>query len=159
MVYKWKMPGLYDIPAQAAGEELDRIYEEKGELQARDVVNESRPETAPLHPLFEWDDPKAAELYREQQARNIIGCIVTVQDSEKSGLTQVRAFVHVAESYRPTQIVVSEKDLREELVRTALKDAEAFQRRLETFASLRPIKQLRRTLDRTIQQLREESRP
>lgn len=50
MVYKWKMPGLYDIPAQAAGEELDRIYEEKGELQARDVVNESRPETAPLHP-------------------------------------------------------------------------------------------------------------
>ncbi len=159
MVYKWKMPGLYDIPAQAAGEELDRIYEEKGELQARDVVNESRPETAPLHSLFEWNDPKAAELYRQQQARNIISCIVTVQDSEKSGPTQVRAFVHVAESYRPTQVVVSKKDLREELVRTALKDAETFQRRLETFSSLRPIKPLRRTLERTIQQLREESRP
>ena len=157
MVYQWKMPGLYDIPAQKAGEELARICEKNGGVMSpKTIVEESIPETAPLHPCFEWDNDTAADRYREYQARQLVCCIIMKPETEKAVPTEVRAFVHVAESYRPTQVVVSEKSLHDELLKSAIRDVEAFQRRLETFSSLRPVKQLRRTIDRTIQQLREE---
>lgn len=154
MVYSWKIPGLYSILAQEAGEELARICDKHGgEMSPKIIVDESRPEDAVLHQVFEWSDPVAAELWRQQQARNIVCCIITKHETEKSGPTEVRAFVHVAESYRPTQLVVSQEDLQAELVRNALRDVEAFHRRLETFSTLRPVKQLRRSVDQTIQQL------
>lgn len=158
LIYQWKLPWIYNIPAQAAGEELSRICEKNGgEMSPKTIVDESRPETAPLHPCFEWDNDTAADKYLEYQARQLVCCIVTKQETQKTGPTEVRAFVHVAESYRPTQVVVSQKDLQAELVRNALRDVKAFQRRLETFSSLRPVKDLRRSVDRTIQQLMEET--
>jgi hypothetical protein len=60
------------VDAQTAGEELDRIRKEHGTLEPGTVVDESRHEEAPLHPAFEWHDPKAAELYREHQATHLI---------------------------------------------------------------------------------------
>lgn len=159
MVYQWKMPGLYQIPAQAAGEELARICKEhSGEMSPQVIVEESRPEAAPLHPIFEWNDTVAAEEWRKQQARQLVCCIVTRLENDITTTAVVRPFVHVSDSYRPIEVVVSEKDLQAELVRNALRDVEAFQRRLETFSTLRPVKQLRRSIDRTIQQLKDESR-
>jgi hypothetical protein len=35
-------------------------------------VDEARPEDAVLHPVFTWDDPVAAEKYREIEARTLI---------------------------------------------------------------------------------------
>lgn len=158
MVYQWKMPGLFDIPAQTDGEELARICEKNGgEMSPKTIVEESRPETAPLHPCFEWDNDAAADRYREYQARQLVCCIITTQETTKAEPIDVRAFVHVAESYRPTQVVASRKDLHDELVRNALRDVKAFQHRLEAFSSLRPVKKLGRSIDKAIQQLTEES--
>lgn len=157
MVYQYKQNSRYPVPAQVAGEELERIYQAKGELQAKDVVDASRPQDAPLHPCFEWEDPVAAELYRQQQARNLIGAVVTIQETASSTPVEVRAYLHVDDSYHPTNVVISDQDMRQELLHTFLKEAEAFQRRLETFSALRPAKQLKRAVDRTVQQIRENS--
>ena len=121
MVYEWKMKGLYKVPAQTAGEELQRIYEERGKCDAADVVDESRPEEATLHPCFEWNDPVAAELYRQQQARNLVGCIVTVGEPQKNQRVEVRAFAHVEGTYTPMTVVVNDADKRAELVESALR--------------------------------------
>jgi hypothetical protein len=40
------------VDAQTAGEELDRIRQEHGTLEPGTVVDESRPEEAPLHPAL-----------------------------------------------------------------------------------------------------------
>lgn len=71
MVYKWKIPGVIPVDAQTAGEELQRIYQEKGGLNPSDIVEESRHDSAPLHPCFEWDDETAAEKYRQTQAMQL----------------------------------------------------------------------------------------
>ena len=42
MVYQWKIPTLYSVDAQTAGEELERIYNERGELSPKDVVEIGR---------------------------------------------------------------------------------------------------------------------
>lgn len=60
------------VDAQTAGEELERIREDRGLLTPGAVVEESRPEDAPLHPVFEWRDPVAAEQWREHQASQLI---------------------------------------------------------------------------------------
>lgn len=57
MVYQYKVP-YARVSAQTAGEELARIEKENGSLTPELVVDESRREEAPLHPVFEWDERK-----------------------------------------------------------------------------------------------------
>lgn len=139
MVYEWKMPGLHHVPAQKAGEELDRIYKERGRLDAADVVEESRPKSAPLHPCFEWRDNVAAEKYREHQARNLINCVVTKLDTKTGSTAEVRAFFHVQDSYHPVNVILEKPDYNAELARDALRYIEIFERRFATIESLQPV--------------------
>lgn len=67
----------FGVDAQTAGTELERIRVSYGcnsftALTPKAVVEEARPEDAPLHPAFEWDNDTAAEKYREHQATNLI---------------------------------------------------------------------------------------
>lgn len=79
VLYAWRDGSRVALDAQAAGEELARIADEHGgELRPRQVVDESRPEESPLHPHFEWDDGRAADLYRDEQARNLIRSVRVV---------------------------------------------------------------------------------
>lgn len=125
MVFEWKMKGLYPVAAQAAGMELERIYKDHGRCDAADVVDESRPEEAVLHPCFEWRDHVAAEFYRQQQARNLVGCIVTVEEPQKNERVEVRSFAHVSGTYTPMTVVVRDQDKRAELVEKTLREFRA----------------------------------
>ena len=66
------------VDAQTAGSELDRIRRRDGTLRPDVVVDEARPEEAPLHPAFEWSDPVAAEQWREHQASTLIKIVRVV---------------------------------------------------------------------------------
>lgn len=44
-----------------------------------EIVNTARPPTSPLHPVFEWDDKKAADEYRLHQARHLVRCFTIDQ--------------------------------------------------------------------------------
>ena len=66
------------VDAQTAGSELDRIRRRDGTLRPDVVVDEARPEEAPLHPAFEWRDPVAAEQWREHQASTLIKVVRVV---------------------------------------------------------------------------------
>lgn len=85
------------------------IYRRDGRVTPDALVEESRPEDAPLHKMFEWNDTRAASLYRREQARTIIRR-VTIQVDEN---TQAPAFLHVPsepreQSYLPTEVAVSD---------------------------------------------------
>lgn len=56
------------------------------------LVDSARSEEDDLHEAFEWDDFRAAESHRRQQARWLIGSIRIVDDGQPSGAP---AFVHV----------------------------------------------------------------
>lgn len=66
---------------QAYGEEIERIkVKHKAKmLKSQTIVDEARDENSPIHEYFEWDDSKASELYRRQQAVNLINRIVVVE--------------------------------------------------------------------------------
>ena len=94
------------IDAQTAGSELDRIRRRDGTIKPAAVVDEARPEQAPLHPAFEWRDPVAAEQWREHQASKLIKVVRVVPSApQEARVASVRPVTQVAppvvEQYSP----------------------------------------------------------
>lgn len=73
--YEWANPffaGKAD--ADEVGQALAPL-QRSGELEPSRVVSLARDPDSVLHPLFEWDDTKAAAKHRRQQASNVIRAI------------------------------------------------------------------------------------
>lgn len=82
---------------------LRAIYAQNdGVLTPAAVVEASRPEDAPLHDRFEWDDSIAGPRYREVQAAQIIRSvhIPVITDTER-GPVRTRVFFSTSESVDP----------------------------------------------------------
>jgi hypothetical protein len=76
-VYQWKPRTTFSIDPQVAGEALEKVRgHNSGELTPEAVVQSAKPKSSPLHALFEWDDKKAGQEYRLQQAGILIRSIV-----------------------------------------------------------------------------------
>ncbi len=143
MVYQYKVP-YARVSAQTAGEELARIEREKGTLTPELVVDASREESAPLHPVFEWDDKKAAESYRIVQAGSLIRNM-TVKIEEVPRMEPVRAFVNVASVGQRKGIFVSiksamtDEDGRETVVARAMAELERVKEKYKDLQELAGI--------------------
>ena len=127
MVYKWKTGSYHKVSALVAGAEMCRLAEE-GRLTPSDLVEDSRPEDAPLHAEFEWDDSIAAEKYREDQARAIIRHL-TVQIEANNEQYQVRQYFIVqkeSNEYEPIQIILKDEDKTAMLLDQAKRELQAF---------------------------------
>jgi hypothetical protein len=113
---------------QRIGEALKAVTDQaKGKLTPKAVVEAARNNKSPLHKHFEWDDAKAAESYRLEQARELIR-IIRVE--EESG--PVRAFFSIADrgtSYRALEEVRATPSLQEIVMKQALRDLKAFEER------------------------------
>jgi hypothetical protein len=85
---------ITDQQARVVGSEFERIENTRGCLKAPEVVDEARPRKSPLHPFFTWSDTKAAEAFREQEAKQLIRSVVLVTVENESA-PPCRAFVSV----------------------------------------------------------------
>ena len=146
-IYKFKTPGLFPgVTAKEAAEELERIREKHGILSARVIVEESMDEKAILHRCFQWDDTKAAALYRESQARDLIrNLIVMVEETIIKG--SVRAYVNVTpaqgqnRSYVPLYNAMLDDTARADLLNQAKRDSECFIAKYSQLEELNKVKE------------------
>lgn len=138
MVYQWKINGLHKTAAQTAGEVCERLNAE-GRLTPTDLVEDSRPDDAPLHSEFEWNDDVAAEHWRMHQARNIINAIVVVNEAPEP--TQVRAFFQVTSPsrYESVQTIIRRPDMYDTLLRRALSELSAFKDKYKQIKELNAV--------------------
>lgn len=93
----------------------------RGNLPAKAVVEFARDPKTALHAQFTWDDGEAAEKWRVHQARVLIATITI----EPRPNVVVRAWCNLPTDrasgkpvYRPTLRVMSDTDLRAELLQT-----------------------------------------
>lgn len=152
MAYEWKYP--YPVDAQKAGKELERINSKYNSLIPEQVVEESRDDDAVLHPCFEWNDAVAAEKYRVEQARHIIGSLViqvensTKTKDEVSKTIVTRAFVNVSEErkgvYVPVQTALNRNDYRERVLKNALSELCMFQTK---YSNLKELAEVNKAID------------
>jgi hypothetical protein len=124
---------------QIIGETLESIRAQspRGELKPFSVVEAARPKNSALHPYFEWDDKKAAEAYRVDQARTIIRCISIVGEG---GLMSTPAFFSIAtnagSAYHGAADVLTSASLQKLLLEQAREDLDAWQERYRQLQDL-----------------------
>lgn len=88
------------VNAKAAASELDRLAKEHGgALKSVAVVQAAKAKTSALHPMFEWDDSKAAERYRKHQAGQIMTSLIVVYEGAGGKSVEVPYLV----SYTPPE--------------------------------------------------------
>ena len=121
-------------------QELEAIRaRHRGILRPKDVVAAAQAKSSPLHKYFEWDNTKAAQQYRLEQARLLIRCTIYTPDVSRK---PVRMYVSLesdrrsGDSYRAMGTVLSSVPLRDELLRQALAEARAWQERYQSFREL-----------------------
>ena len=137
MTFEWKPGSRFKVDANTAGAVCEQL-EAAGNLSAKSLLDVSRPEDAPLHSEFEWNDSIAAEKFREEQARCIIRHLVVRLDEKPN--EQVRGFFRieqtVQQSYTNVTTILTQRDLRSQLIQQALEEMAAFQRKYSTLTEL-----------------------
>lgn len=149
-VYQWKSGSrLEHLDAQAVGQELEAIQARDGGITPSAVVEAARPPESTMHGAFEWDDAKAAEEYRREQARHLLRSIVVVR-VEQAEIRPVRAFVVVSretgDNTKTTQYldigtVMQDEELRRQALEAAKRELAAFRRKYEDLQELAEVLQ------------------
>lgn len=137
MVYAIKPSSHIKAAAEVVVRECNRL-EQENRLTAKDLVNESRPEDAPLHGEFEWRDSVAAENWRECQARNIIRSVITVNEKQEPQRLFFNIEVKEAQ-YHSIETIMKAEDKYAALLKTAFRELLAFKRKYEQLAELRQV--------------------
>lgn len=128
--------------AAAAAKVLDEIVAKRGHVKPSYVVEAARPDSSPIHSLFTWDNTKAAEKWREDEARSLIRSIRVVRDDVSlRSQPVIRRYISViavegegafdGDAYLSADQVANDDDYREQALGAALQDLQAWQTKYE----------------------------
>lgn len=138
MIYQWKSGARIKGDAQIAGEMCNQL-ESEGRLNAQTLVDVNRPEDAPLHNSFEWNDSIAGEEWRKHQARHIIHSLVITSENKE---VETRAFFKlssVQRNYDSVRTIIQDEDKNAQLLRDAEKELKAFQTKYRGIEKLEAV--------------------
>ena len=115
-----------------------------GALSPEEVVRAARPASSPIHDQFEWDDTEAAKRYRLMQAGELLRVSVEVIEPDGCDPYVVRAFTSLSperggKSYRTSVSVLSNKEMRKQMLADALAELESFERKYATLKELSSV--------------------
>ncbi len=122
--------------------ELKRIADENdGLLKPETVVDEARPVNSPLHSRFEWNNTKAGEAYRIWQARQLIRVVVEVISAagEKENVFVSLSSDRRESGYRVMTSVLSDAQMRNQMLSDALAELELFQDKYKRLRELAAV--------------------
>ena len=137
MAVSWAKGSVFKADPNVAKDVMDQLSAE-GRLSPLDLVEASRPEDAPLHGEFEWNDTIAAQKWRERTGRIMIASIVVTQESEEEK-KPVRAFFNIergTHEYIPTEVIFSDEAKRERLLDIAKRELVSFKSKYQSLTEL-----------------------
>lgn len=119
---------------------LQAIYDERGKLTPALVVDVARDNRHPLHTRFEWNDTRAAERWRREQAHQLIKSVQINYVSTRTGTPiSIRAFHAVQETngrtyaYEPTSAVMQDPMVMQILRASMHREWKAMKRRYDAY--------------------------
>lgn len=141
--YSWKY-GHGGVSAQVAGETIKKIEDRDGVITSEAFLDESRPEDAPTHNCFDWNDSEAAEKWRLWQAGQVIrDIVVTIVDSDKEQEPiKTPMFVNTSIKgsnkayYTSTETALVDDVLRDNVLNNAKAELRAFRKKYERLKEL-----------------------
>jgi len=137
MIYEWRADSRFPVGAQIAAERLSAIKSDRGAITPRYVLDDAASDNSPLHKCFEWNNEKAADNYRLDQARKLIGAIVVAKIDDAPVKKETRAFVHSTiegNQYVPIQVAMSRSDMRAETLGRAKQEIAMWRARYAAYS-------------------------
>ena len=125
-------------------ETMKKVERAKGYLKPQDLVEAARPTSSPIHSLFEWDEEKAAENYRKQQARLWIKH-VKIQLIEGGPETNAYYSARVIINEKPirgyfsAERVLSDENLASQVLNDAILEIKFWQKKYNDIESLKKV--------------------
>ena len=121
--------------------EISRIYNEKGSITPDLVIKAASDPNNVLHHLFEWDDTKASNSYRVDQARHIITSVrinIVTESRTISAVSYVRdpRLPNDQQGYISVAKLKTDKDLAKDSIRYEFQRAYAHLHRAKTHAEI-----------------------
>lgn len=138
MVYQWNPASRIKTDANVAGKVFEELQSTVG-LTAKTLLDASRPDEAPLHYEFEWDDAKAAESYRETQASYIIRSLCVHADGDKQEPVRAVFALSGSAGYESVSVIMEDVDKRSSLLDMALKELSAFEKKYRILEELSEV--------------------
>lgn len=129
----------------------EALLARRGTIGPADLVEAARDPASPLHELFEWDDRRAGEQYRLAQASELIrrwkGVVVRVDERTREVRVEaVRRVQSPSEqrgpgqrSYESVEAIMADPVKRDDMIRTALRELQAYRKRYAGLAALSDI--------------------
>lgn len=151
--YEYGCAYLHKVDAQTAGEILEGIEKQFGNVTPENVLNAARDESSPIHCEFEWNDEVAAENFRLRQARDLIGHVKLIREDQKPEEYKERAFVRIPAGtsvYTPLDKAMGNEQYRDFLLQQAKNDARRF---LSKYRRLNELAKVTEELESFIQKV------
>ena len=135
-IYKARQGATFDdSEAQIIGETITKLKV----ITPENIVNEAKAKSSPIHKFFEWDNSKAAEQYRLQQARDLTNHIIITIETNNEQI-ETKAFHSVSENgkrfYVTSVEAISNDDYRLQLLKQMIKTMEGLLEQMKLFKSL-----------------------
>ena len=101
--YAWRVGSSFSGDANLFAEQLQSLKSPDGTIEVEEVLQAQRPEDAQLHGDIEWDDERAAHMYRIDTVTSAMGAlrVIPVDVVKEEPMPPIRALV-------PTRIVDKE---------------------------------------------------
>lgn len=132
---KWKCPQYFN------GADAQKVYEEIGDtnISAKEILEKAKDPKSELHKCFEWDDKKAAEKWRLQQAKTLVCNLVFEMPDEKDEPIRVFHITTEQSVYKPTKMILQQPDEYQSLLNNAKAELQAFKRKYKILQELEEI--------------------
>lgn len=148
--FVWKAGSQFPVSAQVAADTIVGLQKQLGKdaISAKELLDSSRDENAPLHSCFEWDDTVAAEQYRTYQARKIIGSIEIriIQGDTPPHLARTRYFMNVVPNapkvqgqFATVDVAFNNDDYRAVVLKEAYRELKSFQLKYNNYQELSDV--------------------
>ncbi len=139
-----------DSEAERVGRYLESQFP-SGKFTPQDVVDVAKSRSSPIHDYFEWENERAANLYRVRQARRLIREIsVVVEDHDIRAFHSVYVKAVDRNSYVNTEECLNTQDLWIQVLQTALREVKGWSERYRMYRELDPVRNAIKTLESEI---------
>ena len=156
MTYKFKgATRKRGLDPEVVGAMFKKIENEHGGLTAELVVQAAKPKRSYIHDFFEWDDEKAGEVYRLEQARYLIRHIIIEVVGERE---TPRAFITVVKGtpsqkvYLDTIQIMATPELRLQVLAMFLSELNVLRRRYAELLKFSNISEPFEALEEAVKQ-------
>lgn len=140
MTVRWKLTGIFKADAEMVANEIAAIGDN---VTPQQIVDRAKDEGSELHKCFTWDDTIAAQKWRLEEARKVVQLLVIDRSQETDTEPPVRVFFKIGstrdEGYKQTVNILRNNDEYAALLKQALAELEAFQRKYRTLSELEPV--------------------